>query len=118
MGTMSGQRSLPDRFDIILYDYRSHGWNPVWNRQTHTFPTMVGDSQRIVHAIDDHFGAKPLTGVFHSSAELVALLHQLENESGFAAQLLFEPPYVLQVARPKTIWRLDSHWLSGRDNGR
>ena len=48
---------LTDRFEIILYNYRSHGWNPVWNRQTHTFPTMVGDSQRIVRAIDDHFGA-------------------------------------------------------------
>ena len=83
---------LTDRFDIILYDWRSHGWNPVWNRQNHTFPTMVGDSQRIVRAIDDHFGAKPLIGVFHSSAALVALLHQLENESGFAGLLLFETP--------------------------
>ena len=83
---------LTDRFDIILYDCRSHGWNPVWNRQTHTFPTMVDDSQRIVRAIDASFGAKPLIGRFHSSSALVALLHQLEGENGFAALLLFETP--------------------------
>ena len=102
MGTTSGQRSLPDRFDIILYDYRSHGWNPVWNRQTHTFPTMVGDSQRIVRAIDHHFGAKPVIGVFHSSAALVALLHQMENESGFAALTVVRSP------------RMSSRWRARR----
>ena len=47
---------LMDRFDIVLYDVRSHGWNPVWGRQTHNFPRssatakashVVSDSQSI-----------------------------------------------------------------------
>ena len=55
---------LMDRFDIVLYDVRSHGWNPVWGRQTHNFPTFVSDSQSIAREIDAHLGAKPRIGVF------------------------------------------------------
>ena len=55
---------LMDRFDIVLYDVRSHGWNPVWGRQTHNFPTFVSDSQSIAREIDAHLGAKPQIGVF------------------------------------------------------
>ncbi len=83
---------LMDRFDIMLYDIRSHGWNPVWDRQTHNFPTFVSDSQSIAREIDAHFGAKPQIGVFHSMSALIALLHQLQGESGFAALVLLDVP--------------------------
>ena len=83
---------LMDRFDIVLYDVRSHGWNPVWGRQTHNFPTFVSDSQSIARGIDAHFGVKPRIGVFHSMSALIALLHQLQGESGFAALVLLDVP--------------------------
>ena len=76
----------------MLYDVRSHGWNPVWGRQTHNFPTFVSDSQSIAREIDAHFGVKPRIGVFHSMSALIALLHQLQGESGFAALVLLDVP--------------------------
>jgi pimeloyl-ACP methyl ester carboxylesterase len=54
---------LADRFDIVLYDLRNHGWNPIGDRAAHVFPGFVDDSQRINASIDRHFGAKPRIGV-------------------------------------------------------
>ncbi len=83
---------LTDRFDIILYDFRSHGWNPVWDRLTHNIPTFVSDSQSIVQEIHTNFGSKPLIGIFHSMSALVALLHQLRDKNGFAGLVLLDMP--------------------------
>ena len=88
--------SFTDRFDLFIYDVRSHGWNPAWDRQTHNFSTFISDSQCIVREIDARYGAKPLIGVLHSISALVALLHQLqaeeEEEGGFAALVLLDVP--------------------------
>ena len=80
-----------DRYDIILYDFRSHGWSPVGDRRVHNIPTLVRDSQFIVQAIDARFGEKPMVGVFHSLSALTALLHGFE-EAAFSALVLFDPP--------------------------
>ena len=80
-----------DRYDIILYDFRSHGWSPVGDRRVHNIPTFVRDSQYLAQAIDAHFGGKPKIGIFHSLSALTALLHGIA-ESAFSALVLFDPP--------------------------
>ena len=80
-----------DRYDIILYDFRSHGWNPVGDRRVHNIPTFVRDSQYLAQAIDARFGEKPKIGIFHSLSALTALLHGIA-ESAFSALVLFDPP--------------------------
>ena len=83
---------LADRFDLIIYDCRSHGWNPAWELRTHNFHTFVSDSRNIAGAIDARFGEKLRIGVFHSASALTALLHQQQDEAGFAALVLFDAP--------------------------
>ena len=80
-----------DRYDIILYDFRSHGWNPVGDRRVHNIPTFVRDSQYLAQAIDARFSEKPKIGIFHSLSALTALLHGIA-ESAFSALVLFDPP--------------------------
>ena len=82
---------LADRFDLVLYDHRSHGWNPVSPRHGHNFATFVRDSQNITRAIDDQFGPKSKVGVFHSMSALTAMLH-VRAQDDFAALVLFDPP--------------------------
>ncbi len=82
---------LTDRFDLFIYDLRSHGWNPVGDRRTHNVPTFVSDSEFIVRDIDRRFGTKPLIGLFHSLSSLVAL-RQAAAEDSFSALVLFDPP--------------------------
>ena len=82
---------LADRFDLIVYDFRNHGWNPVGERRAHNIPTFVADNDAVVRAIDAHFGVKPKTGVFHSMSALTAFL-QVQKTGGFSALVLFDLP--------------------------
>ena len=81
---------LTDRFDLILYDFRNHGWNPVGDLAGHDIPTFVRDNARVVQAIDRHFGTKPKIGVFHSMSAQVAVLRAARSH-GFTALVLFDP---------------------------
>ena len=82
---------LTDDFDLIVYDLRNHGWNPVSDLENHSLPTLVHDNDTIVEAIDRHYGAKPRIGVFHSVAALATLLSPKKG-GDFAARVLFDPP--------------------------
>lgn len=81
---------LIDQFDLFVYDFRNHGWNPVGDRRSHNLAVFVSDNQRILRAIDHHFGSKPRIGVFHSISALTALLQA--SDGGFSALVLFDPP--------------------------
>ena len=81
---------LADRFDIVVHDLRSHGWNAVSSLRTHNIPTLIRDNGDISAAIEAHFGAKPKVGVFHSLATLPALFQP--DDAGFTALVLFDPP--------------------------
>lgn len=82
---------LTDDFDLIIYDLRNHGWNPVGDLQNHSLPTLVQDNDTILEAIDRHYGAKSRIGVFHSVAALATLLSPKKG-GDFAARVLFDPP--------------------------
>ena len=82
---------LTDDFDVIVYDLRNHGWNPVSSIHEHSVPTFVNDHDRILEAIDRQFEKKPRIGVFHSVSALTTLLSSARG-SGFSACVLFDPP--------------------------
>ena len=82
---------LTDDFDLIIYDLRNHGWNAITPLRTHNIPTLVQDHDKIMDAIDLHYGNKPKVGVFHSVSALISLLSP-RNGSDFAARVLFDPP--------------------------
>ena len=85
---------LADRFDLILYDFRNHGWNPAGNTveglEAHNIETFIADMEQVVQAIDRHFGKRPKIGVFHSMSAQVAVLHAARG-GGFSALVLFDP---------------------------
>ena len=82
---------LTDDFDLIIYDLRNHGWNTAGTLENHNLPTLVRDHDRVVEAIDDHYGQKPKIGVFHSISALATLLSP-GNGSAYSALVLFDPP--------------------------
>ena len=82
---------LTEDFDLVVYDLRNHGWNSVSSLHNHTIPTMIQDHEKIVEAIDHHFGEKPKVGVFHSVSSLATLLSTGKG-SEYAARVLFDPP--------------------------
>ena len=82
---------LTDRFDLVLYDFRNHGWNARGDLRDHNIATFVSDSEQIHAGIDRIFGAKPRVGVFHSMSASAALAQDRPG-GGFAALVLFDPP--------------------------
>ena len=101
---------LADRFDLVVHDFRSHGWNSRAPLSSHHFPTFVWDNEHVVRGIDRHFGAKPKIGVFHSMSALTALYHALRTGPRFAGLVLFDPPF-----SPPNGDRLESEYLE-REN--
>ena len=82
---------LAGDFDLVVYDLRNHGWNTVGARQNHNVPTLIRDQERILEAIDRHYGNKPKIGVFHSASAWITLFLPHQSNS-LAAQVLFDPP--------------------------
>ena len=82
---------LAPRFDLVVYDFRNHGWNARSDLAEHSIATFVADNRAIAKGIDRLFGAKPRVGVFHSMSATTALAEDRPGE-GFAALVLFDPP--------------------------
>ena len=80
---------LADDFDLMVYDLRNHGWNGVGRQGEHNIPTLIHDHDRILDAVDRHYGRKPTIGVFHSVSTLISLLSFTDR---YAALVLFDPP--------------------------
>jgi len=83
---------LLDRFELLLYDFRNHGWNPPGPPDHHGFATFVFDNERILAAIRDDFEPKPMLGAFHSMAAVTSVLQTLRAGPRFDALVLFDPP--------------------------
>ena len=82
---------LADKFDLVVYDLRNHGWNYVTAQENHNVPRLVADHDAILDAIDQEYGEKTQAGVFHSLSALVSLLSPKRGER-FRGLLLFDPP--------------------------
>ena len=92
---------LADRFDLVVYDLRKHGWNTSGDLSEHTVPTLVEDFNRTMEAIEHRYGKKLQVGIFHSISGLVALL-SARNGRGFEALVLFDPP----LCRPGSTYEI------------
>ena len=82
---------LTDDFDLVVYDLRNHGWNPVSTLDYHNVPTLVSDHDLVLEAIVRQWGEKPQAGVFHSVSALVTLLSPTRG-GHFSALVLYDPP--------------------------
>lgn len=91
-GYMPFWKPLCDRYDIILFDIRNHGRNPLHGPSGHDLATFSEDFEFIWRAIRDNFGAEPAVGVFHSLAAVAALEHAADRPGRWRALVLFDPP--------------------------
>ena len=87
---------LVERFDVIVFDMRNHGANPLASsgRDGHTYAQMTLDLERIRLEVDARLGARAAVGVFHSMSARTAMKHAIELGFRWAALILFDPPNV------------------------
>ena len=93
---------LAERFDLFVFDLRSHGWNPPGPQKSQNIPTFVRDCESVLRTIGQNYDEKPVIGAFHSLSGLVALLHE-EQWKGFAGLMLFDVPIMPPGGRPEDL---------------
>ena len=93
---------LLERFDLFLFDLRSHGWNPPGDLRNQNIPNFVRDCESVLRAIGEKFEEHPVIGIFHSISALVALLHE-ERWKGFSGLVLFDPPIHSPGGKPEDL---------------
>lgn len=82
-------------FEVILFDLRNHGWNPVGDIKGHNVPQFAEDFEVIPREVQRRFGAKPMVGLYHSASALAACLSSTRGEE-YAGLFLLDPP----ICRP------------------
>jgi len=87
---------LTERFEVIAFDFRSHGSNPraMSGTDGHTYAQMTLDLERLRRDVEARLGPKPNAGVFHSMSARTAMKHAIELGFGWDALILFDPPNV------------------------
>ncbi len=84
---------LLDRYELMLFDFRNHGQNPLGTFEHHNWPQFIRDLERIFAAIQEHFGEKPTVGVFHSLSAVSATMQTQCFGSRWNPLILFDPPF-------------------------
>jgi pimeloyl-ACP methyl ester carboxylesterase len=84
-------RFLTD-FEVVLFDARNHGWNPLADPPNHDYAHTARDLDVVREAAEAEFGRKPTAGLFHSMSAQAAMIAALEHGWRFDALALFDPP--------------------------
>ncbi len=96
---------LADTYDVVLFDIRNHGENPLHDPDTHGWEIIYDDYEEIFHGISRHFGEARTIGAFHSLSSIAALEHTLrQGRQGdgkrWDALCLFDPPILPREGHP------------------
>ncbi len=91
---------LRERYELILFDFRNHGENPVHGGSGHDMKHFVADMELVLDCVESALGRKPLAGVFHSLSALTAIRHALEHQERWRALVLFDPPIYPRTGHP------------------
>src|SRR3954453_15897734 len=96
-------RFLAD-FEVVAFDMRSHGHNPVAAPANHDYAHMIEDIAAVGRAVRAEFGRKPSAGLFHSMSAQSALLQVISSTGAgpahFEAMVAFDPPNVPAPGHP------------------
>jgi pimeloyl-ACP methyl ester carboxylesterase len=91
---------LRERYELILFDFRNHGQNPLHTFEHHGWPHFVADLERVYHFVGEIFGRKRITGVFHSLSAVSASMHTQKMGARWDPLVLFDPPFYPRDGHP------------------
>lgn len=112
-------RHLLERFEVVLYDQRNHGYNPRHDAAHNNISNFVGDMERVFQQVQTSFGRKKTAGIFHSVSAITAIWHALDVSWRWDALVLFDPPLVPSIGHPlheiaRNFQRKMSEWAKDR----
>jgi pimeloyl-ACP methyl ester carboxylesterase len=91
---------LRDRYELIVFDFRNHGQNPLHRFDHHNWHQFIGDLERIFGLIQEAFGSRRTAGVFHSLSAVSATMHTQWLGKRWDPLVLFDPPFYPRDGHP------------------
>jgi pimeloyl-ACP methyl ester carboxylesterase len=91
---------LAERYDLVLFDMRNHGENPLHDESAHRWINFYSDIDEIALGIAHKFGPAKTVGVFHSLSSIAALKHALLYGKRWDALCVFDPPIMPPADHP------------------
>ena len=91
---------LRERYELILFDFRNHGQNATHRLDHHNWPTFIRDLEHIFRLVQEHFGMKRTSGVFHSLSAVTAAMHTQSLGKRWDPLVLFDPPFYPRDGHP------------------
>lgn len=113
-------RLLLADFDVVVFDFRNSGENPVHDGD-HSYARFLKDMTAVYDAIDSEFGKKPQLGIFHSMSSRTNLKYALDGNRRLEGLIVFDPPMVPAKDHPlyerlqgeeKVLWK----WAARRQD--
>ena len=92
-------RLLLADFDVVVFDFRNSGENPVHDG-LHDYARFLADLSVVYDAIDREFGEKQQFGIFHSMSSRANLKYALDGNRRFEGLIVFDPPMVPPEEHP------------------
>lgn len=87
-------------YDVVLFDQRNHGENPLHGARGHDWDRITRDNLEIFDGIAREFGAKPVIGAFHSLSAVAAAMATLRFGPRWSPLVLFDPPIFPRPGHP------------------
>jgi pimeloyl-ACP methyl ester carboxylesterase len=91
---------LAQDYDIVVFDMRNHGENPLHDEAAHNWDSFYSDMEEIFQGIRANFGEARTVGAFHSLSAVAALAHTLREGKRWDALCVFDPPMMPPAGHP------------------
>jgi len=79
-------------YEVIVFDMRNHGRNPLHELGAHGWASFARDIGGVFRGIEAALGAKPATGIFHSLSAAAGLTNAIEEATDWYALVAVDPP--------------------------
>lgn len=104
---------LAETYDLVVFDMRNHGENPLHTREGHEWENFFSDIEEIFQGIRKNFGAARTVAAVHSLSSIATLEHACRHPGArWDAVCVFDPPlapprdhplYALQMSDAETL---------------
>lgn len=91
---------LTDDFELVLFDLRNHGSNPLHRLEDHTLTNMARDLLTVREVIAATSGPRFTAGIFHSVSSIAAIYGAQELAAKWDALTLVDPPLIAPPGNP------------------
>ena len=83
---------LEARYEVVLFDLRNHGHNPLHGPHGHSISNFVDDIDRVLDELPKRWGPKTTIGAFHSVSAVSNLDLAVTRGWRWDALVVFDPP--------------------------